>query len=182
MIVSWYGVRGARSDCPVEERVDHHAGHGVAQRVDHRRGAAGREVVGLQVVGEQRLGEVEVAVEGLAVRVEQQLARIAAVTRRGIPRPVHPEAVALTGGDGGQVAVPDVAVDLVEVDRAPRCRPWRSGTTRPARPPRRTARSWCPRRRRWRRGGRWCPARPWVRTPGSGGGHQPTHQPVAAPI
>ena len=84
-MVSWYGVRGARSDAQLEERVDHHAGHGVAERVDHRRRAARRQVVGVQVVGEQRLGEVELAVEGLAVRVEQQLARIAAMTRRRDP-------------------------------------------------------------------------------------------------
>jgi hypothetical protein len=29
---------------------------------------------------------------------------------------VHSESVALPGGDGGEIAVPDVAVDLVEVD------------------------------------------------------------------
>ena len=34
----------------------------------------------------------------------------------GIPRAVDAEAVALPGCDGGQIAVPDVAVDLVEVD------------------------------------------------------------------
>src|ERR687896_642527 len=33
-----------------------------------------------------------------------------------VPWPVDTEAVALAGGDGGQVAVPDVAVDLIEVD------------------------------------------------------------------
>ena len=80
---------------PLEERVDHHAGHGVAERVDLGRGPAGDQVVGLQVIGEQGLGEVEVAVKRLAVRVEQQLARIAAVPGRWIPRAVDPEAVAL---------------------------------------------------------------------------------------
>ena len=35
---------------------------------------------------------------------------------RRIPWTVHPEAVPLTGRDGGQIAVPDVAVDFVEVD------------------------------------------------------------------
>ncbi len=102
---------------PLEERVDHDAGHGVAERVDARRRAPpGGQVVGVQVVGEQRLAEVERAVERLAVRVEQQLARVAAVPGRRVPRPVHPEAVALARCDCGQVAVPDVAVDLVEVD------------------------------------------------------------------
>ena len=111
-------VRGARRvvGTPVEERVDHHAGHGVAQRVDHRRDSAGREVLGFQIVGIQRLGEVEVAVEGLAVRVEQQLAGVTAVPGGGVPGAVHPEAVALAGADGRQVGVPDEAVDLVELD------------------------------------------------------------------
>ena len=190
-------VRRARRavGSPVEERVDDHAGHGVAQRVDHRRGAAGRPGrCGLQVVGVQRLGEVEVAVERLAVRVEQQLARIAAVPGRRIPRAVHPEAVPLARGDGRQVGVPDVAVDLVEVDPRPRCRPWRSGTARPARRPRRTARSWCPRRRRWRRADTGVPGHTVVmagveadasstlsapRGADRCGCH---HQPVAAPI
>ena len=79
-------IRRARRavGCPVEERVDHDAGHGVAQRVDHRRRRRPPpRSSAVQVVGEQRLGEVEVAVEGLAVRVEQQLARIAAVPGRG---------------------------------------------------------------------------------------------------
>ena len=108
--------------CPLEERVDDHAGHGVAQRIHHRRGST-RGLIGFpiftggrQVVGEQRLAEVEFAVEGLAIRIEQQLAGIAAVPGRGIPRPVHPEAVALTRGHRRQIGVPDVSVDLVEVD------------------------------------------------------------------
>ncbi len=108
--------------CPLEERVDDHAGHGVAQRVHHRRGST-RGLIGFhiftggrQVVGEQRLAEVEFAVEGLAIRIEQQLAGIAAVPGGGIPRPVHPEAVALTRGHRRQIGVPDVSVDLVEVD------------------------------------------------------------------
>src|SRR2546427_196322 len=53
---------------PLEERVDHDACHGVAQRVDPRRRTARGGIVGCQVVGEQRLGELEVAVERLAIR------------------------------------------------------------------------------------------------------------------
>ncbi len=153
----------------------------MAEGIDHRRGAAGGQVVSLQVVGEQRLGEVEVAVERLAVRVEQQLARIAAVTRRGIPWPVYPEAVTLTGCDGGQVAVPHVAVDLVEVDallaavlgdqaqlhplgdlgeqREVRARAVVCGAERIV-----------------------VPGHTVGTDAGSADGHQPTHQPVAAPI
>src|SRR3954469_9757014 len=37
------------------------------------------------------------------------------MTSRGIPWSVYPVAVPLTGRDGGQIAVPHVAVDLVEV-------------------------------------------------------------------
>ncbi len=55
---------------PVEERVDHHAGHGLAERVDHRRSAGFGPVTvrvdGGQVVGEQRLAEREIAVERLS--------------------------------------------------------------------------------------------------------------------
>ena len=111
-------VRRARRTvgCPLEKRVDHNAGHGVPQRVDPRWRAARRQVLRVQVVGEQRLGKVELAVERLAVRVEQQFARIAAVPGRGIPWPVHPESVSLPRRDGRQVAVPHVAVDLVEID------------------------------------------------------------------
>ena len=80
-------VRGARRmvGAPVEERVDHHAGHGVARRIHHRRCATGSQVLGIEVVGVQRLAEVEVTVERLAVRVEQQLARVAAMPGRWDP-------------------------------------------------------------------------------------------------
>ena len=63
---------------PLEERVDHHAGHGVPQRVDPRRDPAAGRIVGFEVIGVERLGEIEVAVEGFAVRVEEQLAGVAA--------------------------------------------------------------------------------------------------------
>ena len=79
-------------------------------------------------------------------------------------RPVHAVAVALTGADGRQVGVPDVAVDLVEPDPGLGAVLARSGTGPPPRRPRRTARSWCPRRRRWHPAGTACPATP---SPGS---------------
>ncbi len=123
MTVSWYGVSGARSDAPVEERVDHHAGHGVAERVDHRGspgvgpiGVGAVRVDGLEVVGEQRLAEGEIAVERLAVRVEQQLARVTPVAGRRIEGAVDAKSVALARGDVRQIGVPDVSVDLVEGD------------------------------------------------------------------
>ena len=101
---------------PLEEGVDHDAGHRVSERVDLWRRAAGDEVVGLQVVGVQRLAEREVTVEGLAVGIEQELAGIAPVSGRRAPGPVYPVSVALARGHRGQIAVPDEAVDLVELD------------------------------------------------------------------
>ena len=56
------------------------------------------------------------AVEGLPVRVEQQLAGVATQPGSGIPGPVHPEPVALARGDGRKVGVPDEDVDFFEVD------------------------------------------------------------------
>ena len=111
-------IRDARGvvGTPVEERVDHDAGHGVAERIDHRRSAAGGGILGVQVVGIQRLTEVEIAVEGLAVRVQQKLAGVAPVAVGRVPRSVHPIPIALPGRDGRQVGVPDETVDLVEFD------------------------------------------------------------------
>ena len=100
---------------PVEVGVDDHRGHGVAERV------ARDECLGIQwigLVGEQgriRVGGIaELAVKGLAIRVEQQLVRVAAVPGLRFPGPVYPESVTLAGGDGWQIAVPHVPVDLIE--------------------------------------------------------------------
>src|SRR5690606_9794076 len=56
------------------------------------------------------------AVDGLGVRVEEQLGRVAAVPLRRVVGPVDAVAVALAGLRGAEVAVPDVPVDLGEVD------------------------------------------------------------------
>ena len=94
---------------PVEERVDHH-------RLRHaRRGVVVVAAVGVaEVVAEQRLVPLEVAVDGFRVRVDQQLVRVAPVPGGRVVGPVHPVAVALTGFDGRQKAVPDEAVHLVQ--------------------------------------------------------------------
>jgi hypothetical protein len=104
---------------PVEERVDHHA-------VQHVRGGVVvvARVLVAEVVAEQRLVPVDVAGGGLRVGVEQQLGRVAPDAVLGVPRAVHAVAVALSGLHVGQVAVPDVGVDLGQldpglVDRAP---------------------------------------------------------------
>ena len=92
---------------PVEIGIDHH-------RLRHGTGRVG--VVAAvrlpEVVAEQRLFPMEMPVNGLRIRVEQQLVGIAARARRGLVRPVHPIAVAPARLGVGQVAVPDEAVDL----------------------------------------------------------------------
>jgi hypothetical protein len=55
---------------------------------------------------------VECALDGLGVRVQQQLVGVASRARRRIVGAVHPVAVALTGFDVGHEGVPDEAVDL----------------------------------------------------------------------
>ncbi len=94
---------------PVEERVDHH-------RLRHaRRGVVVVAAVGVaEVVAEQRLVPLEVAVDRLRVRVDQQLVGIAPLSCGRIVGPVHPVAVALTRLDGRQKAVPDEAVHFVQ--------------------------------------------------------------------
>ena len=96
---------------PVEERVDHHAVRHVLRGV--------LVVAGLRIaegVAEQRLVPVDLAAGRLGVGVEQQLVGVAALTLLGVPRPVHAVAVALPGLHLGEVAVPDVAVDLGQLD------------------------------------------------------------------
>ena len=103
-------------------------------------------------------------VDGLGVGVEQQLVRVAAQPGAGVVRAVHPVAVALAGPDPGQVAVPDQPVALGQRDPLLDPGRRRAGTARSARPPRRRSRSWCRRRRTWRRAGRArrarCPPHP----------------------
>ena len=96
---------------PVEERVRHDgAGH-------VRRAVGGVHLVRVvEVVGEAGRVPVDLAVDGLGVRVEQQLGRVAPQALVRLPRPVHAVAVALAGPDVGQVGVPAVAVDLGERD------------------------------------------------------------------
>src|SRR6185437_12159565 len=69
-----------------------------------------------EAVGEQGLAPLDVPVDRLRVRVEQQLRRVAAQPGRRLVRAVHPVAVPLAGADPGQVAVPDQPVALRKVD------------------------------------------------------------------
>ena len=138
---------------PVEVRVDDDRRHRVRGRV---------VVVALlrvvELVRVQRRVAVDLPVDRLGVRVEQQLVRVAAVTLRRVVRPVHPVPVALPGRDGGQVPVPHERVDLGQVRPGLGAVRRRSGTARLVRPPRRTGRSSSRSRRRWRPGGRGVPA------------------------
>ena len=105
------GDGGAAVALPVEERVDDHA-------VGHvRRGVvvvAG--VLVAEVVGEERLVPVDLAGRGLGVGVEEQLVGVAALALVGVPRAVDAVAVALAGLHGRDVAVPDVGVDLGDLE------------------------------------------------------------------
>ena len=112
MTVSWYSWRGGRS-LPQSKN-----GLMTTESIVVPQVVVGVDaVVGfVEVVGEQRLVVVDLALDRLGVGVEQQLARVAAVAVLRVVGAVHPEAVALARADAGQVAVPDEAVDLGQVD------------------------------------------------------------------
>ncbi len=96
---------------PVEERRDHDA------LLHVRRGVVVVARVGVaEVVAEQRLVPLDLAAGRLGVGVDQQLVRVAAQALGRVVRAVHAVAVALAGLHGGQVAVPDVGVDLGQLD------------------------------------------------------------------
>ena len=96
---------------PVEVRVDDDRRHRVGGRV---------LVVALvgraELVGEQRRVAVDLPVDRLRVRVEEQLVRVAPVPVGGVVRAVHAVAVPLAGLGRGEVAVPHEGVDLGQVD------------------------------------------------------------------
>jgi hypothetical protein len=106
VLVAWRAVVA-----PVEERVDDHGEHGVAQRV---RGVELCRV--LEVVGVQRRVAVDLAVDRLGVRVQQELCGVAAMTLGEIERTVNPEAIALARLDRGDEAVPHIPVHLGQLD------------------------------------------------------------------
>ena len=107
-------VRGVGSAVllPVEERVDddrlHHMRCGVI-------GVAG--VVVVERVGVGRRRPIHRTLDGFGVRIDEQLARIAAPTRGWVIGAVDAVPVALTRPDAGQVAVPDEGISLTQRDR-----------------------------------------------------------------
>ncbi len=97
---------------PVEGGVDHHGQHGVPETV------GGVPLLrAVEPVPEERRVRVQPAVDGLGVGVQQQFGRVAAVALLRPVGAVHPVAVALSGPDAGQVAVPDEVVDLGQRDQ-----------------------------------------------------------------
>ncbi len=87
---------------PVEIGVDDHA-------LRHRRravGGVGRPVRISDVVREERRVPVDVPLDRLPVRIEEELGRVAAVSAFGRPRSVHAEAVPLARPDSREIAVP----------------------------------------------------------------------------
>ena len=69
-----------------------------------------------RLVAEHRAVPLHVPVDGLAVRVEQQLVGVAAQSLRGPPGAVHPEAIPLAGYDAWHVPVVDVGGLLRQQD------------------------------------------------------------------
>ena len=152
MIVSCIGCSGGRS-LPQSKNGSLTTARGTCGALSAVFGCVGV----VEVVGEAGRVPVDLAVDRLGVRVEEQLGRVAPQALGRLPRSVHPVAVALAGPDVGQVGVPAVPVDLGQLDAhlglASLARGRRAGTARRPRRRWRTARSWCPTRRRWRRAG-----------------------------
>jgi len=96
---------------PVEERVHHHRPRHVRRRV----GGVERARVP-EPVAEDGLVPAHVPVDGLGVRVQQQLRRVAAQPGLRLVRPVHAEPVALSRPHARQVAVPDESLAFGQVD------------------------------------------------------------------
>ncbi len=105
------GDAGRPVVAPVEERVDH-------DRPGHERRAVGRvggavgTAVGCEV--ERRVVPLHLALDRLGVGVDQQLGRVGPQALLGLPRAVHPEAVALARLHPRHVAVVDEGGDLRE--------------------------------------------------------------------
>ena len=96
---------------PFEERVDDHAVHRVRRRVGVVAGVGVTEFV-----GEERRIPVDLALDGLGIRVHQELVRVEAVAVLRLVRAVDPVAVLLSGLDLRQVTVPHVAVHFGQLN------------------------------------------------------------------
>ena len=98
---------------PGESRIDH-----AAARHERRAVALveGQIVAGLQLVAEHGRIPVEIADDGLGVRIEQELVRIETVAVGGLIRPVDTIAVDGTGARIGQKAMPDLVGEFGQLD------------------------------------------------------------------
>jgi hypothetical protein len=96
---------------PVEERVDHDGGRDVLRRVVI---VCAARVAPAGAV--DRLVPLEPPRDRLGIRVEQQLLRVAAQPAARVIRAVHAIAVSLPRYDGGQVRMPNIAVNLPKRD------------------------------------------------------------------
>ena len=136
---------------PVEVRVRHDRLRDERRAVRRMLGAPPGASASPDLVGEHRVGPLDLAVERLGVGVHQQLVGVAEQRRWRDPRARAPGTrTGCPGCTPGHVAVVDEGADLGERDPL-LGRRRRTGTARPARPPRRTARSWCRSRRSARR-------------------------------
>ena len=97
---------------PVELLAQHHAPG------DVRRGVGVVALLrGVGLVAEDRRVDGDLARHRARIGVEQQLGGVEPQPAIGLPRAVHPEAVAGAGGDAGQRAVPDAAGQLGQLVR-----------------------------------------------------------------
>jgi len=100
---------------PVEGVVDHHAlgdAGGAVALIDRQIGL----LVVARLVTEDRLRPVDLAPGRLRVRIDEQLARVAAVPALGRVGSVHAQPVKLPGAEAWHVAVEDVAGGLVQIE------------------------------------------------------------------
>lgn len=107
-MVSWGGAIQLAVPCPVEVGLVHYGPRYVGRRVE----VVARIRTFVEQIGKQRLTPAKLSVHRLGVRVEQQLAGVAAQAARRVEGTVHPKAVALAGIHARQIAVPAVAGNL----------------------------------------------------------------------
>ena len=116
---------------PVEERIDHDGLRGTRRAVE----IVLRTVRILEVIRVDGFLPLPHALDGLRVRVEHDLLRVAPQPLVRVPRAVHPIPVTLPRLHVGQVAVPAERCRLQHVDASLHVRCRQRGTTRCARPP-----------------------------------------------
>src|ERR1043166_1268010 len=69
-------------------------------------------------MSEHRLVPLHLSIDRLAIRIEQQLRRIAAIAGARFPRSMHAKSIALTRTDVRHVAMPDESRHFRQIDAA----------------------------------------------------------------